>query len=169
MNKVEKDPGMIWHRVIDPLNPLFGCDVLLDWNAATTSKSQVWFSVRGMRRIDVFVGDRPFQLIAPPGENLGITINPEHLEESPLQDDIVELSTDRPFGLCLSEASVLRSDGCCFRIATFERMSQVAVDGPDGALLASATCTQEAADSWLTKFANGGDIDELVAAIKRRV
>lgn len=91
-----------WFRVIDPLSPLYGCDVrghCVDCSFGPDDG----LVIRAMRRVDIFVGDRPFQLVAPEGETLGLIIISSQLEPSPIQDDIVELSTDLPYGKFLGE------------------------------------------------------------------
>lgn len=118
-----------WYRVIDPLSPLYGCDVR-GWKKNIGSNDLSYdemLVVCAMRRIDVFVGDRPFQLIAPEGENLGLLIVLQCLEPSPLQDDVVELTTDIPYGEFLEEVEVSRDDGCVLHIVAFERAFQVAL------------------------------------------
>lgn len=129
-----------WYRVIDPLNPLFGCDVRVRNDRAVVTKSgaKLCWEISAMRRIDVFVGDRPFQLIAPEEESLGLWIDPAHLQDSPLQDDVVELGTDLPYGECLDEEQHTRADGLTVHAVTYEHAAQVALL-KDGKLLKTRT------------------------------
>lgn len=94
-----------WYRVIDPLSPLYGCDVR-GYDASEGPygiPKGTYLNVSGMRRVDIFVGDRPFQLMAPKNENLGLMVLFQQLESSPIQDEIVELSTELPYGEFLEE------------------------------------------------------------------
>lgn len=128
------------------------------------------FVVQALRRIDVFVGDRPFQLVAGPDEDLGLIIRMEQLVKSPLQDQIVELVTDRPHGKCLDEYQLDRSDGVALRVARFEEAIQVALDDVDGVLLASTTYSgdrfQERFDSFEEHFRDGVEEDDLVLSLR---
>lgn len=133
-----------WYRVIDPLSPLYGCDVsvkggIVTYLPDTMTPDRRFTTVTGLRRVDVFVGDRPFQLIAKDGEDLGLLIDRTQLEDSPIQDEIVVTGTDRPFGLCLDESEMTREDGTCLRIARYEQAIQIAVTDSDGKLLATDT------------------------------
>lgn len=115
-----------WYRVTDPLSPLFGCDVR-GWVSEAAIGPDNALVVEAMRRIDVFVGDRPFQLVATPGENLGLAVRTDQLEESPLQDDIIELTTDSPYGKCVDEEEATRADDLNLHVTTYERAIQVAL------------------------------------------
>jgi hypothetical protein len=162
---------VVWFRVIDPLSPLYGCDVkLADSSAVAVDRgAEIWWKVIAMRRVDIFVGDRPFQLIAPPGESLGICIDPDQLEPSPLQDETVELQTDRPNGLCLDESEMTRGDGHTLRIARYERATQVALDDGQGTLLGTRTFYGMPDDTGdervLSMFEQNCDPDEIVAML----
>ena len=133
-----------WFRVIDPLNPLCGCDVRGvkcfdaegNWNE---------LHLTALRRIDVMVGDRPYQLRAGDNDRLNIAIvgyaNTWHtiVEISPLQDDVIILADDRPYGRCLDESSATRADGYTLRAVRYERATQIALDDYDGTFLATRT------------------------------
>jgi len=123
------DNGVKWYRVIDPLSPLYGCDVS-GYDAFIGPHGipeGVYVNITAMRRIDIFVGDRPFQLVAPRNENLGLLILYQHLEPSPLQNETVELATDAPNGKCLDEYEVERGDHIRLRIAYFKEVAQLAL------------------------------------------
>lgn len=83
-----------WYRVCEPLNPLNGCDVKIRDDGTGL------VCLCALRRVDVFVGDRPYQLRG----DLGIWIREEHLKESPIQDDIMEMATDNPYGPFVGES-----------------------------------------------------------------
>lgn len=129
-----------WYRVTDPLSPLHGCDVRGEpRNLVNIDMSfDRFLIVEALRRVDIFAGDRPFQLIAPDGKSLGMMIEWAQLAESPLQDDIVELATDLPYGACLDEYEAERGDEVRLHVATFERAAQVALTHK-GKLLRSET------------------------------
>lgn len=159
-----------WYRVVDPLNPLYGCDVSGDraaWDDETDETLMI--SVKKMRRVDVFVGDRPFQLIAKEGESLGLWIDVKHLEDSPLQDDVVELDTTRPYGLCLDEAEMTRRDGVTLRIARYENAVQIAIEDADDCLMATRTlgdAERKVENHLINLWTDGADLDDLVTALK---
>jgi hypothetical protein len=156
-----------WYRVIDPLSPLYGCDV-------RGTSSEPWLTIVALRRVDVFVGNRPFQLVAPEGQSLGLLIDVEQLELSPIQTDVVELDTGRPFGRCIDESTMTRGDGLTLRIARYERAQQVALDDNRGTLLASRTFgTPDGADSpglraAINMFADDVAADDITYELKRR-
>lgn len=160
-----------WFRVTDPLSPLFGCDVdgyLLD---KAFGNGRDGFVVTGLRRVDIFMGDRPFQLVAKDDEDLGIMVDAAMLKESAIQDDIVELVTDRPFGIAIDEGEMTRDDGLTLSIARFERAVQIAMQGPDGDLIASKTFVGDpefVGAEILEMFEDGADQDDIVFALKRR-
>lgn len=90
-----------WYRVVEATNPLSGCDVLCDEEMFSKS---YYCPVYGVRRIDVFVGDRPFQMVsADPSVDMGIAIHAGHMKLSSIQHRSITLSTDRPNGLCILE------------------------------------------------------------------
>lgn len=155
-----------WYRVIDPLNPLYGCDV----EGAESLSAEGWLRVQAMRRVDIFVGDRPFQLVAPEKGCLGVLIDMDHLEASPIQDEVVETGTDRPHGLCLDESEMTRQDGVTLRIARYERATQIALEDSEGELLATATESGEARNAWETAiidmFERGDDQDDIQFALR---
>jgi hypothetical protein len=126
--------------------------------------------VIALRRVDVFVGDRPFQLVAREGEDLGIAVRTDQLDESPLQDETIETGTDRPHGLCIDESEMSRDDGSTLRIARYERATQIAVEDSNGDLLATRTETADYRDVWereITRlFETGVDVDEIAYALQ---
>lgn len=166
-----------WYRVVDPLNPLFGCDVRGHEADQSFPDGRSGLVVTAMRRVDIFVGDRPFQLVAPDEEDLGIMIDDTHLEDAPIQDETVELQTDRPFGICLDESELTRKDGHTLRIARYERATQVALSDPQEELLGTRTFASDPSkvlDSSsdearvLRYFEENCDPDEIVYLLKRR-
>jgi hypothetical protein len=164
-----------WYRVIDPLSPLFGCDVKGAPVVNLGLPMGEYLSISALRRVDVFVGNRPFQLVAPEGLFLGLLIDVEQLELSPIQDDVVELADDRPFGRCIDESEMTRADGLTLRIARYERGQQVALDeGLGGKLLASRTFgAPDGADSTglravINMFADERPVDDITYELKRR-
>lgn len=123
-----------WYRVIDPLSPLYGCDVT-GYDAADGAyeiPKETYLNLTGMRRVDIFVGDRPFQLMAPKNENLGLMVLFQQLEKSPLQDEIVELATDLPYGEFLEEVELSRKDDCTLHLVAYENLYQIALLVPSG-------------------------------------
>lgn len=163
-----------WFRVIDPLSPLYGCDIRLGLGLARVNPDD--FSVKSfgvvvaMRRVDVFVGDRPFQLIAKEGEDLGLMIDKSQLEDSPLQDETVETGTDRPHGLCIDESEMTRGDGVTLRVARYERAVQIAVEDSEGELRATNTAVGGTRDVWekviVDMFEAGADVDDITYALE---
>jgi hypothetical protein len=152
----------MWYRVNDPLNPLCGADVLTGDPGHLEGGHGTFYEVRAMRRVDVFVGDRPYQLIAPEGQSLGILVASNHLVESPIQDDVVEIATDRPYGPCVEERDHARDDGLRLRVVEYVLMSQVAVDDSDtGELLSSATVSLGAAVIIEEAFLGGNDREDM--------
>jgi hypothetical protein len=159
-----------WYRVVDPLSPLCGCDVRLGLFRLLAQGGVEWGRVEAMRKVDVFVGDRPFQLVAKEGEDLGLMINLDQLAESPFQADVMEIGRDRPHGICLDESEMTRADGVTLRVARYERAVQIALEDPDDCLLATATETSAARSVWETKiidmFERGDDQDDLCYALR---
>lgn len=171
-----------WYRVIDPLSPLYGCDVR-GWRKPVGNNEmtiQDFMVIEAMRRVDIFVGDRPFQLVAPDGEMLGLLIDWTQLEPSPLQDEIVELATDMPYGEFLEEVELNREDGCVLHLSAYERLYQVALlvpgppdPGPLGnkpprRLLASRTidCTPEVIQAIRGVFERGDSVFDIKRMIE---
>ncbi len=160
-----------WYRVIDPLNPLYGCDV----KGVESFSAEGWLVVGAMRRVDVFVGDRPFQLVDPNG-CLGVLVDIDHLSLSPIQDEVMETATDRPYGLCLNESEMTRGDGVTLRVARYENSTQIAVSGGDGKLLATQTIwtggpTGQQTSKWweekiVSMFEHGDDQDDIAYALR---
>jgi hypothetical protein len=154
-----------WYRVIDPINPLYGCDV----NGTPLEFPEEFrglMDVRALRRVDIFVGDRPFQLVAPEGETLGLLISTEHLGECPMQDEIVELVTDRPYGKCLNESQMKRPDGCTFSVAEYEHAVQAAILSSNSSVVATRTLfhttdKRSSFDGVIDMFAAGVDVYEI--------
>lgn len=159
----------MWYRVIDPLNPLCGCDV---WGTQGSDNGGNTLHVSKLRRVDVFVGDRPYQLIAPAGRTLGISVYAETyswdgiLTPSPIQDEIVELDTGTPYGKCVEERDHGRSDGFRLRVVEYELMAQVALDDTaSGTVLTSATVSLEALPLIEDAFVGGAELDEVQQVI----
>jgi hypothetical protein len=128
-----EDKDITWFRVIDPLSPLFGCDVKLGF-----SRMLNFTSIIAMRRIDVFVGDRPFQLIAPENETLGLFIDVNQLEASPFQNETMEMSTSIPYGACIQEYETARTESdeseTVLHIVYYDNATQVALKDGSGVL-----------------------------------
>lgn len=160
---------MKWFRVVDPLSPLYGCDVR-GWESEAAFGPDDALIVTAMRRVDVFVGNRPFQLVAKQGEDLGLAVRTSQLDVSPVQDEIIETGTDRPHGLCLDESEMTRLDGVTLRVARYERATQIALEDPDGVLVATATESGEARGAWETAivdmFEHGDDQDDITYALR---
>lgn len=155
-----------WYRVIDPINPLFGCDVA---GLVDDDNLPGYLQVTAMRRVDIFVGDRPFQLVAPDGESLGVLVDTDHLADSLIQDETVELATDRPFGRCIDESELERRDGVTLRIARYENAVQIAIEDADDCIVANRTMTdseRKFENHLVNLWTDGGDIDDLVTALK---
>lgn len=137
-----------WYRVTDPLSPMCGCDVRGTVSMAPLSSGHVrsFLLVSAMRRVDIFVGDRPYQLVAPSGEDLGIMVATEGLFPSFLQDDIVQLTTEKPYGQCLEEIVDTRDDGhTALTSVTYERAYQLALVSR-GHLVISRTLSTESVE-----------------------
>lgn len=167
---------MKWYRVTDALNPLYGCDVRVMKGIVTYHPEDFettrYGRIYAMRRMDLLVGDRPFQLVAPDGEDLGIMISEYCLDESPIQDDVVPTGTDRPHGLCIDESEMTRQDGVTLRIARYERATQIAVEDPEEGLLATTTTTdvEQVRDAWertiINMFERGDDVEDIAYALE---
>ncbi len=128
-----------WYRVTDPLSPLHGCDVT-GRQAVDAMHNRDLLLITGVRRVDVFVGDRPFQRIAGGTGDLGLLIDAAQLEESLIQDEVVELSRDKPYGIFLNESNMTRNtDGHTLRIVQYERATQVALDDGENEMLGHST------------------------------
>lgn len=144
------------------MNPLCGCDVKTGEEGHLVGASGKFWEVTAIRRVDVFVGDRPFQLVAPPGDSLGIMVANSHLIKSPIQEDITEIATDRPFCKCLEEREHSRGDDLVLRVAEYEGMAQVALDDTaTNSVLTSATVSLEGMRQIELDFAEGTGLDEL--------
>ena len=167
-----------WWRVIDPISPLYGCDVRGDLMFMSETSSHEYIFIEAMRRIDIFVGDRPFQLIAPSGEDLGLLINSKQLQLSPLQDDLIELSTDPPYGEFLEELELSRGDvdNCILHLVAYEKLYQVAllsretglVGRPKVTLIESRTvfCDPDEIRDLRSQFEEGLDVEGLINMIR---
>ncbi len=168
--------GVKWYRVVDPLSPLCGCDVRLGLFRMLGRGGSEWGRVEAMRKVDVFVGDRPFQLVAKDGEDLGLMINMDQLDESPFQADVMEIGRDRPHGLCINESEMTRQDGVTLRIARYERATQIAIEDSEDCLLATSTEVVDPSDpdevrnAWedaiVTMFERGDDPDDICYALR---
>ena len=157
-----------WYRVVDPLSPLHGCDVHgLDDGEL--------LEICALRRVDVFVGDRPYQLIAPEGQTLGLLIVRDQLEPSPIQDEVVELATDLPYGTFLEEIEHYRDGGECLHLVAYERAFQVALrspadtlDAPGHVVISRTTfCDTELITGLVVAFEAKLPTDEMKMMIKR--
>jgi hypothetical protein len=164
-----------WYRVIDPLSPLYGSDVLLSgeavWNVAwATDEDEKFYQVIGIRRVDVFLGDRPFQLMAKDGDDLGFLISNTRIASSPIQDNVVVTGTDRPHGICIDETEMTRQDGTTLRIARYERATQIAVEDNNGDLMATHTDSTEFRDHWekviVGMFEDGDEVEDIAYALR---
>lgn len=155
-----------WFRVNDPLSPLHGCDVRGSEAVDENEESLGFLMIEALRRVDIFVGDRPHQLVAPEDGNLGLMIDMNQLIESPIQDDIVELVTDRPFGKCVEEYQLDRADGVALRIARFEGAIQVALDDVGGRLVRSVVFSDVSreveVEALVSDFRLGLEVDDLL-------
>lgn len=167
-----------WFRVIDPLSPLYGCDVRGFKKPVGNNQmsTQDFMAIEAMRRVDVFVGDRPFQLVAPEGETLGLLIYWGHLEPSPLQDDIVELSTELPYGEFLEEVEDgPRGDetGARLTCVAYEERYQIALkwrDEAGGTINVFSRTIQNSHDDVVRireAFNRGDDVDDIRYMIER--
>lgn len=130
-----------WFRVSDPLSPLHGCDVRLGPETYSRPSGPVFQPVVAARRVDVFQGDRPYQRVAPAGQDLGIMVSVDSLRASPIQEDVIELATDRPYGDLIEEYQLDRSDGIALRVVVFTEAIQAALSDEDGSLVRSLTYT----------------------------
>jgi len=118
--------------------------------------------VTSVRRVDVFQGDRPYQRVAAEGQDLGILIDMAQLVASPIQDDVVEIATDRPYGRCIEERTIDRDDDTRLRIVQYETMAQLALDDlSTGLVLVSKTVTLEVMSAIEDEFSNGLEVDEM--------
>lgn len=163
-----------WYRVIDPLSPLYGCDVLTESSLTAVNHkdftTRKFLMVKALRRVDVFVGDRPFQLIAKDGDDLGLMVDRAVLEDSPIQDETVETGTDRPHGICLDESEMTRVDGHKLKIVKYEKAIQIALLDHNGKLLATNTDSSDGKayweDSLVRLFVSGADPDDIVYTLR---
>ena len=116
-----------WYRVVDPQSPLFGCDVK-GWISEAAIGADDALVIQAMRRIDMVVGDRPYQMIASDGENLGLAIRTDQLEVSAVQDDLIEMTRTHPYGEIISEKKL--GDEISLTLVLYGRALQAAyVDG----------------------------------------
>lgn len=152
----------MWYRVNDALNPLCGADVLTGDAGHIEGDSRTFYEVLAVRRVDVFVGDRPYQLVAPPGQSLGIMVASDNLTQSPIQDEVVEIATDRPYGAVVEERDHDRSDSLRLRVVEYELMAQVALDDTaSNTVLSSATVSLEGMRQIELDFVEGSELDEM--------
>lgn len=163
-----------WWRVVAPDNILFGADVRGNVIPADDGCEVATLFVRAIRRVDMIVGDRPFQV-----QNLGtgimIEVNMDNLELSPVQDEVVEISRKSPHGEFQHETTETNGNRH-LTIVWYEDAIQIAVTEERGYTeLTLATNTWMTSDSTerlhITEFATSlfreGAIDELIASIKR--
>lgn len=167
-----------WYRVIDPLSPLYGCDVR-GYDASEGPyeiPKGTYLNATGMRRVDVFVGDRPFQLMAPKNENLGLMVLFQQLEPSPIQDEVVELSTELPYGDFLEEVEDgPRGDETEARLTcvAYEERYQIALKWRDPAsetINVYSRVIQSPNDDVImirSAFNRGDDVDDIRYMIER--
>ena len=166
-----------WFRVIDPLSPLYGCDVRVAPDGLSLVKpddfsTRSFATIQALRRVDVFVGDRPFQLVAKDGEDLGLMIERSQLETSPLQNETVETGTDRPHGLCIDESEMTRADGVTLHVVNYERATQIALRDANNQVLASDTIAGDLdlrfiwETTVLSMFERGDDQDDLIYVLR---
>jgi len=161
----------MWYRVNDPLSPLSGCDVrgrLANFEEAAWENLSAgsFLIIDAVRRVDVFQGDRPYQRVAADGQNLGLLIAESQLVESPIQDDVVEIATDRPYGAVVEERDHDRSDGLALRVVEYESMAQVALDDTSsGTVLGSATVSLDNVRLIEEQFVGGGEVDEMLSLL----
>ena len=155
-----------WLRVRDPLNPLCGCDVVLH-----EMPDGAYREVTALRRLDVLLGDRPYQLRAPEGCTLGISIDVNHLEPSPVQDEIVEIGYDTPYGKFLEERSDGGADEYLMQV-TYENAIQFALLAQDDdELLGNCTFLgvgrTERAEKVRQSFLDSDGRDEVLTMMKQ--
>jgi hypothetical protein len=159
----------MWYRVNDPLSPLSGCDVRGQELSAYDKDGMAlgrFLVITAARRVDVFQGDRPFQRVAAVGQTLGLLIDSSQLGASPIQDDVIELSTTSPYGRCVEERGHDRSDGLRLRVVEYELMAQVVLDDMASAMvITSATVALEALAFIETAFVGGAELDEVLALV----
>lgn len=118
-----------WYRVQGNIgNPLNGCDVQVYDDPSDSAG--IPLLVLALRRIDMIIGDRPYQLRDPDG--LGVYIDRYSLVDSPIQDDVVEIATDSPYGKFIdSNIFPLGKDGL-ITMARYERAVQATYNPVDG-------------------------------------
>ncbi len=163
-----------WFRVVDRVSPLCGCDVTGE--AAVDEKGEPvgFLEIKGLRRVDVLIGDRPYQLRAPDGGNLGILIKMQQLEDSPIQDEVIEIAYDSPYGRCIDEWSESEEGVSDIHVVVFEDAIQVALH--DGAehpeLLASCTLRGQGRTEVLERILDamhlGSGTDSAIEIMKTR-
>ena len=172
MVEIEDDK---WYRVTERMSPLCGCDVLGEIALDEFGEQLGFLLICKLRRVDVFVGDRPFQLVASPNESLGLLIDYSHLDESPLQEDIIEMSVSSPYGKCLNEDEYTRPDGLILRVVTYSKAVQVALEDPGSGLIAAETFIDNninprplnRAIEIHKQFESNVDSDEIVGIMRR--
>lgn len=121
---------MSWYRVVDRAHPLWGLEVCGDLDnddPVTDGCDEPLLHVLAVRRLDVFVGDRAFQIPRVKGMYLSLEI----LELSPVQDDVIELDTSSPYGKCLVEGTLAPQKGFLLTYALYERAVTVSLTTDD--------------------------------------
>lgn len=113
----------MWFRVNEPLSPLHGCDVKGQFRDDLKTE----LLICAVRRVDIFMGDRPFQLVAAEGSDLGLWIRANQLEPSRIQDEIVELSTTAPYGKFIKEQTISGKDQANLTVVEYEDGFQIAL------------------------------------------
>lgn len=163
-----------WWRVVAPDNILFGADVRGNVIPADDGCEVATLFVRAIRRVDMIVGDRPFQV-----QNLGtgimIEVNMDNLELSPVQDEVVEISRKTPYGSFVAETGETNGNKHLTKV-WYENAVQIAVTEERGhteeTLATNTWMTSDPTERrQITEFATDlfkqGAFDELIASIKR--
>jgi hypothetical protein len=151
-----------WYRVIDPQSPLFGCEVR-GWISEAAIGADNALVVEAMRRLDMIVGDRPFQMIAAAGDNLGLAIRADQLEVSAVQEDIVEMSRESPYGKFVDEWRYDNDrSGYELQLVRYEGALQAVLRSEDGIVAKNTWISSESQDlsdleSHLTNMLGSAD------------
>lgn len=125
----------MWKRINDPLSPLFGADVRgLEIKVEEnyyTHNSDKWFLVTHLRRLDLIVGNKPFQLSGGDDGHIGMIISCDFLIDSPVNEDTIEFDSLPPYGKFLGERLEKRLDGLRLESARFENSVQASLFSGD--------------------------------------
>lgn len=159
-----------WYRVTERFSPLCGADVYGEQATDIGGRPVGLLAIEKIRRFDVFAGDRPFQMITPNDErNLGLFIKEDHLEESLIQDEIVEMtSRGSPYGKCLDEFSLERKfiDGVTIHVVIYENLKQVALLNDGKKVLSTNALLFRGVDKLMDAFVDNASLDELILLMK---